>query len=290
MSDQTFILKELPLKQLQLDAKQPRKDYGVDGDENRLFVSMRDVGIQQPLVVKAVDKDLYTIIDGHRRYICAQRLGLETVPCRVYTKLGAGELERVRFEVQNNRREWKPMERAEAISQAKTAKRLDTDREVAEYLHVAPSTINSALSLRTQHMDYISLMEKYQLPETYRVEIGRLISKVRKIRDLEPNPIIVILFDKVQRKAIKNAKDFRVLKRIFLRATANEDPLYRFLKDPMMTIAELERITSQSATALLIDRLFSDLGSQAQRGEKIAPQEKALYTQLRDLLTHMVSA
>jgi ParB/RepB/Spo0J family partition protein len=287
MSENSFILQELPLEHLQSDLNQPRKELGVEGDENKLFVSMRDVGIQQPLVVKKIDENMYTIIDGHRRYICAQRLGLKAVPCRIYKKMNPGELERVRYEVQNNRRDWKPMEKAEAIAQTKAAKRFSTDREVAEYLHLAPSTVNAALKLRTQNMNYIRLMEKYDLAEAYRVAIGRLMPKVRKIKDLEPQAIILILFEKIERKVIRRALELRTLKRIFLRATANEDAIYRFLKEPTMTIAELERVTSQSATALLIDKLFTDLSQQAQRAEKIPPREKALYTELRDLLDHL---
>lgn len=288
MSDNSFILRELPLEHLQSDINQPRKELGVKGDENRLFVSMRDVGIQQPLVVKMVDTDLYTILDGHRRYMCAKRLGLKTVPCRIYKKMNPGEFERVRYEVQNNRREWKPMEKAEAIAQAKAAKRFSTDREVAEYLHLAPSTISSVLKMRTQNMNYVSLMEKYGLAEAYRVAIGRLMPKVRKIKDLEPQDIILILFEKIEQRVIKRALELRTLKRIFLRATANEHELYRFLTESTMTISELEHITSQSATALLIDKLFTDLTQQAQRGEKISPREKTLFTQLRDLLNNLV--
>lgn len=287
MSENSYTFQELPLEHIQGDLTQPRDELGVDGDENRLFVSLRDIGIQQPLVVKMIDTNLHTIIDGHRRYTCAQRLGLKTVPCFVYKKMAPGELERVRYEAQNNRRDWKPMEKAEAIFQTKTAGKFETDREVAEFLHLAPSTVSSVLKLRTQNAKYTRLMDKHDLAEAYRVALGRLMPKVRKIKDLEPETIIFILFEKIEKRVIKRAIELRVLKRIFMRATANEEAIYRFLKEPTMTIAELEQITSQSATALLIDKLFADLSKQAQRGEKIAPREKGLYTELRDILNHL---
>lgn len=288
MSDNNlFVTKELPIDQLQEDATQPRQNYGVEGDQNRLFASMRDIGMQQPLVVKMIDKDLYTIIDGHRRYICAQRLGIKTVPCLVYLKLAAGEFQRVRFEVQNNRRDWKPLEKADAISQAKTAKNCETDKEVAHFLHLAPSTVSSALSLRNQNLKFVGLMEKNELPEAYRVEIGRMVPKIRKVKNLEPTDIIYTLIEKVNRKVIRNAKDFRILKRIFLRAKTNEEQLYEFLQNPNMTIAELERMTSQSNTVLLVDQLVTDLSTRAEKDEKFLPQEKGLYAQLQELLEHL---
>lgn len=288
MSDQFYIHQELPLEYLQGDPNQPRDKFGVEGDENRLLSSIRDVGIQQSIKVKMVDKNLYTIIDGHRRYFCAQRLGLITIPCHVHTKMNPGEFERIRYEVQNNRRDWKPTEKAEAIAQTKAARRFTTDREVADYLHIASSSVSAILSIRTQSAKYSRLMDKYDLVESYRVEIGRLTSKVRKIRDLEPQAIIMILIEKVKSRVIKRAVEFRSLKRIFLRATANEEALYRFLTEPTMTIKELEQITSQSTTILLIDRLFTDLRKKAQRGEKISEREKKFYTELRDLLNHLI--
>jgi ParB/RepB/Spo0J family partition protein len=109
------VFKELPLEQLEQDKQRPRKDFGSIGDENRLFASIRDIGVLQPIAVNQVDTGCYRIIDGHRRTICAQRARLETVPCSVYEKLPVGEFERLRFELQENGRRSKPSERSEVL-------------------------------------------------------------------------------------------------------------------------------------------------------------------------------
>jgi ParB/RepB/Spo0J family partition protein len=284
MKDYIALYKELPLEQIERDIDQPRKDFGVEGEENRLLLSMRQIGIQQPLVVQEAEKDRYIIIDGQRRYMCAKMLDIKILPCRVVTKLPKGELERLRFEIQNNRREWRPLEKSDALERIKDAKGFRTNRELATFLGMSEPAVCLSLKLRKQTMEYIGLMERYDLPETYRVEFLRLKPKLRKVRDLEVDAITRILFEKVKCGILKNAKTFRKLCRIFLRAHLNEKELYAFLTNPDMTVEELEKRTVQSGPSLLVEKLVSELGTVFQKGSKIAEQDKAQYIQLRDFL------
>lgn len=282
------LFKELPLEQIEHDEEQPRKDFGTDGDENRLFTSVRDLGIQQPISVRQIDANRYIILDGHRRSICAQRVGLKTVPCRIYGKMPLGDFERLRFEIQNNRRDWKPLERSEALNRIKSSKGFRTNRELSEFLHLSETVIGASLQIRDQKLEHLSMMEKYELPESYRVEFIRLKSKIRKIKDLESSKIIQILFEKVQCKVLKNAKDFRKLGKVFQRAHHNEEAIYKFLKDPDMTVAELDQHTIQSGSSLLGEKLLTEIGLKHQNGIKFSDQEKIFFLQLRDLLNQIV--
>lgn len=64
----------LPLQEVKVYEKNPRRNSeAVD----KVAESIRQFGFQQPLVL---DKD-NTIIVGHTRFLAAQKLGLETVPC-----------------------------------------------------------------------------------------------------------------------------------------------------------------------------------------------------------------
>ncbi len=49
-------------------------------DDQALYQSIKEVGIQEPLVITL---DNY-LLSGHRRISCARRLGLETVPVRIF--------------------------------------------------------------------------------------------------------------------------------------------------------------------------------------------------------------
>ena len=284
MHEHGYIFKELPLGQIQRDPDQPRRDFGTEGDENRLLVSLKNYGIEQPITVSIIEDNRYIIIDGHRRYICAQKLGFATVPCRIYPKLTPGELESRRFEMQNNRRQWRPMERSDALERIKTAMGFQTNKELAHYLGMAEVMVANSLQLRKQKLDYMELMEKYDLPESYRIEFIRLKPKIRKIKDTEVDEIIVKLFDKVQHKVIRNSKEFRKLGKIFERATANEEELHHFLSDPDMTVHELDQRTLQSGFSLLIEKLIQAVGSKRREGTAFSSQEKDFLAQLRDLL------
>lgn len=284
MDKNNYKYHDLPLEQIQCDPDQPRKDFGTEGDENRLRVSIRENGILDPIKVTEFEDNKFIIIDGHRRYIVAQKLGFKIIPCIVYPKLKDGDLETNRFEMQTNQRRWKPSERSEALNRIKTEKEFRSNRELAQYLGLSETVVANSLQLRNLALEYLSLMEKYELSEAYRVEFMRLKPKLRKLSNMEVNDIIVNIFERIQHQVIKNAKDLRKLSRIFLRATANEKELINFLSDPDMTIEELEQRTLQSGSSLLVEQLINYISTKRQKGVDFSSQEREFFEQLRVLL------
>lgn len=279
-----FVFKELPLDKIQQDPDQPRRDFGTEGDENRLVVSLKEYGIQEPIKVSEFEPGKYLIIDGHRRYICAQKLGFKTVPCRIYPVMKGGILESLRYEIQNNRRPWRPLERAEGLAGIKEKMGFKTNKELAAFLGIHESGIANSLQLRTQKVNYLTMMHNYGLSESYQVEFVRLKPKLRKIKNLEVSDIIKAIFEKVQHKVIRSSKDFRKLGRIFLRATANEPELHKFLTNPDMRVEELEQRTIQSGFSLLIEQLIQKVATKRKNGVAFSSQEKDFLNQLFALL------
>lgn len=277
---------ELPIEQIQTDPDQPRKDFGIDGDENRLKVSIIEYGILKPIQVSELGGNKFIIIDGHRRYKVAQKLDFKTVPCIVSPELKKGDLEIKRFEMQTNQRRWKPSERSEALNRIKTEKNFKSNKELAQHLGLSETVVANSLQLRNLTLEYLSLMEKYNLSDSYRVEFIRLKPKLRKLGKMEVSDIVVNIFERIQNHVIKNAKDLRKLGRIFLRATANEKELTHFLSDPDMTIEELEQRTLQSGSSLLVEQLIKYISSKRQKGIEFSSQEKEFLEQLRELLNH----
>jgi ParB/RepB/Spo0J family partition protein len=278
------LYKELPINQIERDPDQPRKDFGTEGDMNAFLLDIKEYGIDEPLKVMELEPNRYLIIDGHRRYICAQKLKFETVPCMIYPKLQNGMLESRRYKIQNSRRSWRPLERSEALERIKAEMGFRTIRELADHLELTETLVANSLQLRKQKMDYIELMEKYGLAESYRIEFVRLKQKLRKIRHYEVDDIIANIFDRVQHKIIRTAKDFRRLGSIFLRATANEQEIYNFLSNPDMTVGELEQRTLNSGMALHIEKAIQQLATKKQEGIAYSSQEEAFILQLRDFL------
>ncbi len=287
MAESATIYMDLPLEQLERDPSQPRQEHNAQGDEcdnTRLLNSLKAIGIEQALVVLQEEENRYKIIDGHRRHKAAKKLGFKTVPCRVHTKLPKGELEIRRFQIQNNRREWKPMERSEALHTIKRENGFKSNREVAESVGISTTLVHFSLKLRDQSLENIGLMEGYKLQDTYRVEFLRLKPKIRRIKDIEAEDIPTILFEKIKHGVIKNAKSFRQLRKIFLRAHLNENELHEFLTNPDMTVDELDLKTVQSGPSLLVEKLLQELGKIFQEGRIIPEQETGTYRQLRDFL------
>jgi ParB/RepB/Spo0J family partition protein len=283
-----FTFKELPIGVVERDFNQPRKDFGTDGEKNRLLNSIKTYGIEEPLKVSEIEDDRYIIIDGHRRYICAQAIGMKAVPCRIYPKMSDGEFETRRYEMQNNRRSWKPLERSEALERIKNSLGFHTNNALADYLHVSKSMIQTALQLRKQKLDYIALMEKHNLSETYRNEFVTLLGKMRRIRDLEVDDIVTVLFEKLEQNIINRVVDLRELGKIFRRASLNESEIYSFLKKTAMTVDELKLKTQQAGLTSLVIELTQKITKKKKDGIDFSTQEKTTLSQLSTLLKKVI--
>lgn len=279
---------DLPLDQLECDPNQPRKDFGTEGDANALMQNIAEVGIEVPLAVMMVAPNRYIILDGHRRYKCAQKLKMATAPCRVYEKLSPAEIERKRYNIQNNRRPWRPLERSNAIERIKEAAGLRSEKEVAEFLGLSISVVNCSLRLRREKMEYIEMMERYSLAQAYRDEFLKLRPKIFKIKNFEADDIINIIFKKIEDGKITSSKDLRTLKRFFIRDAVNENALELFLSDPDMRVSELERHAVQNGFSYLVDQLVKKIGESLQNGKEFTPQERPILLQLRDILNKVI--
>ncbi len=282
------VFMELPIAKIEKDSDQPRRNLGEKYDEHRLKTSIKDYGIEEPLKVSEREPGRFIIMDGHRRFTCAQSLGLKTIPCRIYPRMHEGEFEARRFQMQNNRKPWKPLERAQSINRIRNGLGFKTLKDLAEFLYMSQSSVGYSLALRDIRVDYTDMMEKYKLNQSYRTEFLKLKDKLRKIRTFEVDQIVEIIFDKVAHQVIKNAKEFRVLKRTFLRANANSSELYQFLKNPDMTTKELEQRALQSGSSLLIEQLIQKITEKRKDGISFSTKEKDCLKQLQILITKVI--
>lgn len=265
---------ELPLSRIQEDSNQPRQGFGTKGDKNRLKKSIQEHGILQPIEVSQSEDDVYTIIDGHRRYNVAKELKFAEVPCIVYSRLKPAELEIRRFELQNNRRPWKPIERSNSLERIKSLMHFKSNRQLADLIGVSKTLVNNTFQLRALAFDHVAQMERYGLTGSYQMEFVRLRPKIRRVGNFEIQEIIDNIFQRVQNNVIKNAKDFRTLGNIFSRASANEAALISFLSDPDMTIDELEQRSSRSSLTLSVEMVIKQMSDIRQKGIEFSPQEK----------------
>jgi ParB-like partition proteins len=77
-------INEISVDLIQPNPDQPRTTFDEDALEE-LAVSIRELGIIQPLTLRSVEGGTYMIISSERRYRAAKLAGLETVPAYVRT-------------------------------------------------------------------------------------------------------------------------------------------------------------------------------------------------------------
>jgi ParB family chromosome partitioning protein len=81
-----------PIEKLQPNPRNPRRLF-TDDELDELATSIRERGIIQPIVVRALKGDDFEIIAGERRWRAAQRAGLHDVPVAVVEANDAQSLE-----------------------------------------------------------------------------------------------------------------------------------------------------------------------------------------------------
>lgn len=89
-----------------------------------LAVSIKAIGVQQPLLVEKKENGRYMVIAGHRRKVAAKMAGLKTVPCII--KQDDVDTETVLIETNLRVRELSLMDKARAVRYEK--RRLDIHR------------------------------------------------------------------------------------------------------------------------------------------------------------------
>lgn len=288
---QPFKFMELTLDVIEGDPNQPRKAFGLGagGDYNRLMKSISHYGIEDPIKVSEIEEGRFLIMDGHRRFSCAKELELETVPCRVYPKMSEGEFEARRFEMQNNRRSWKPMEKANAIHKITAEYKGATKKELANLLGISPVHFSHYIELRDMRVEYLELMSDYSMKEYQRIAFMHMLPKLRKIKQYEIDEIIKILFQKISDNVMFVANDFKTLSKIFTNASLHEEEILNFLSEPLMTVNELSEKSRLSGFSSQIKILIKELGAKKNLNIKLTDKEQKLLEDLQKLMATFTS-
>lgn len=140
----------LPLKCLQPDPNQPRKEFDADALAG-LADTIRLQGLLQPIVVTEIpeaeqtDGRTHQILDGERRWRACQLAQLQEVPCRV-TNLAGKDLKVAQLVANVQRSDLNPLELADACVLLMEQHGL-TRQELAAQTGVTPRTLRDVLML-----------------------------------------------------------------------------------------------------------------------------------------------
>ena len=81
-------------------------NFGVREEDERLARSIERFGLLCPLIVIPAAENRYRILDGHRRYYCAERLNLSSAYCHILPAMEADEYEYRRFLIHETVEPW----------------------------------------------------------------------------------------------------------------------------------------------------------------------------------------
>ncbi|MFQ5735206.1 MAG: ParB/RepB/Spo0J family partition protein [Planctomycetaceae bacterium] len=102
----------IPVVEIDRNPFQPRKEFEPESLAE-LAASIEQHGLLQPLLVRATE-DRYQLIAGERRWLAAQKAGLQSVPCRIL-ELEDRQVYEVAIEENLKRRDLGVLEKAEAF-------------------------------------------------------------------------------------------------------------------------------------------------------------------------------
>lgn len=103
-----------------------------EDDMYELRLSIKQVGLIQPISVQKNTDGDYGIICGHRRYYACKMLGMEQIPCIVFTDLSKNDIKLMQLTENIQRADIHPLDEAEAI---KSLRRLGlTYKEISDKL------------------------------------------------------------------------------------------------------------------------------------------------------------
>ena len=204
---------QLQISDLIPNKYQPRKIF----DENNLedlTNSIKERGVIQPIIVRKSNDDnsKYEIIAGERRWLAAQRAGLNEVPV-VITK--ADDLKSLEFAIVENvqRHDLNPLEEAQGYKRLIDEFSYDQEK-VAKFIGKSRSHIANCLRLLTLPNEVIGLIEAQKLTAGHaKILVGlenanfianKIIEKKFSVRQAE-NYVKIFKLNKKQKLNLKDA-------------------------------------------------------------------------------------
>lgn len=222
--------------------------------------SIKKVGVLVPLTVyKATGSEKFTILDGQRRWVCAQRLKLDLVPINEVAEPNVAQNIVTMFQIHKLRKDWELMPTALKLGVLMEELRETGDKQLASLTGLDAAVVTRCKKLLWFPKQFHEMM-MYADPEDrikadffielYPILTDRLISRADWF---DRDRIIEIFLRKYQEQlsGFRAITDFRKIKQHITaaRAAGQEDHILSLFKDFLssdaMEIADLEIDTAR---------------------------------------------
>lgn len=254
-------VKQLPTEALQPNPHNPRLLFDrVDMDILRS--SIERVGILVPLTVyREAKTGIYRILDGQRRWICAQEAGLKKIPVNEVTEPSLVQNIVTMFQIHKLRKDWELMPTA-----LKLELLMHELKERGEKRLAALTGLDEAVVVRCKKL--LSYPRKYQdmmldpNPENrakadFFIELYVVVTdrNVTKFDWFSRNRFTDAMLEKIEAKGLQSVTEFRSVKQHINNAAKAKKlasisrRLREFAETPALTVSHLEIQSAQSAAA-----------------------------------------
>jgi ParB/RepB/Spo0J family partition protein len=207
-------LQEIDPDRIKQNPDNPRLIFRED-EMNDLLESIREVGIKVPLSVYP-DASKFVLIDGERRWRCAKKLNLSSVPAIVQPKPTRLENLLMMFNIHNVRVDWDLMPMSiklgEIRSMLEAEGRATTPKALAAITGVRPATVRRALELLELPKQYqrMLLREAEKPRNEQRIKVDLFLEVYKSLHAIErhaPEVFEVITTDDYVRSMVDKYVD-----------------------------------------------------------------------------------
>ena len=212
-------VKNVPTSRLKPNPHNPRMLFDPK-PMKELRESIEKVGILIPLAVywSARDKT-FVILDGQRRWMCAQVLGHDTVPVNQLAEPKLVENIVTMFQIHNNREDWELMPTALKVEVLMHELQEKSEKRLATLTGLNPAVVSRCKKLLSYDKRYQDLMlnpdPENRIKADFFIEIYTLLVD-RNIKAMDwysKKPFIDSALRKyLKKKGIRSVTDFRLLK------------------------------------------------------------------------------
>ena len=245
-----------------------------------LEASIRKVGVLVPLTVyKATGSKKYTILDGQRRWICAQKIGLEEVPINVVTEPSLAQNIVTMFQIHKLRKDWELMPTALKLGVLMDELQERSDVALSDLTGLDSAVVTRCKKLLSFEESYQNMMldadPKRRLAADLFIEMYPIVTDrtVRTAQWYNRSTIIDAFIRKYLKKlsGFKAVTDFRKIKAALTnarKADAESEILRRLqslIEDDTVLISDLEiesvRVHREAETlSRTVRRLSGEIG------------------------------
>ena len=228
--------------------------------------SIRRVGILVPLTVyKAAGSNKYTILDGQRRWICAQNIDLPTVPINVVGEPTTAQNIVTMFQIHKLRKDWELMPTALKVEVLIQEIGTQSDAQLSTITGLDVAVVSRCKKLLTYSSKYRNMMlmadPKDRVKADFFIELYPILTdRVLSRANLSKEHVIDRMLTKyaTRKSGLKSITDFRKIKAFVAIAKAADqeqlivDRFKRFVDDDDYDLSELEidtaRVHKQATT------------------------------------------